>query len=214
MKLGRPSHTTVVAYLSLFLVISGGVAYAASHLGKNSVGSKQLKNNSVTTAKIKNQAITAAKVKNGALTGKQINASTLGVVPNASHATNSDQLGGSAASAFRDKCPSGTAQAAPDLCATTSDSQFAKAIFTQALEDCASIRMRLPSPTEALLLVSTTTDNEGYWTDDFWLGKEGGEALSFIHKEDFPQGGLFAIQTLPSTTFSVRCVTAPSTSGG
>jgi hypothetical protein len=37
----------------LFLLLSGGAAYAASHLGKNTVGTKQLKKNSVTTAKIK-----------------------------------------------------------------------------------------------------------------------------------------------------------------
>jgi hypothetical protein len=66
---------------------------AASHLGKNSVGAKQIrknaitaakiKKNAVTGAKIKKQAVTAAKIKNGSLTGKQINASTLGTVPTA-----------------------------------------------------------------------------------------------------------------------------------
>jgi hypothetical protein len=66
-----------------FVVLGGGAAYAASHLGKNSVGPKQLKKNSVTTAKIKNEAVTAAKVKKGTLTGTQINASTLGTVPTA-----------------------------------------------------------------------------------------------------------------------------------
>lgn len=30
IMLGRPGHTTVVAYLSLFLVVGGGAAYAAS----------------------------------------------------------------------------------------------------------------------------------------------------------------------------------------
>ncbi len=51
------------------------------NLGKNTVGSKQLKKNSVTTAKVKKEAITAAKVKKGTLTGTQINATTLGTVP-------------------------------------------------------------------------------------------------------------------------------------
>jgi hypothetical protein len=63
-------------------VALGGSAYAF-HLGKNSVGSKQLKKNAVTTAKVKKEAITAAKVKKGTLTGTQINASTLGTVPTA-----------------------------------------------------------------------------------------------------------------------------------
>lgn len=71
----------------------GGSAYAASHLSKNTVGTRQLKKNAVTTAKIKNQAVTAAKVKkgtltgaqvkDGSLTGNQVNASTLGTVPTA-----------------------------------------------------------------------------------------------------------------------------------
>jgi hypothetical protein len=96
LKLHRPSHTTVVAYLSLFLVVSGGAALAASQLHKNSVGAKQIKKNAVTTAKI----------KNGAVTGAKINLSSLGTVPNATHATSADTAGsattaGNAATAER-----------------------------------------------------------------------------------------------------------------
>jgi hypothetical protein len=80
------TYANVVATLALFLVVSGGAVYGASHLGKNSVGAKQLKKNAVTTAKIKNQAVTAAKVKKGSLTGIQINASSLGTVPTADKA--------------------------------------------------------------------------------------------------------------------------------
>jgi hypothetical protein len=82
----RLTYSNVVSTLCLFLLLGGGAAYAASHLGKNSVGSKQLKKNAVTTAKIKKEAITAAKVKKGALTGSQIKASTLGTVPTAGFA--------------------------------------------------------------------------------------------------------------------------------
>ena len=77
------TYSNVMVTILAFVVLSGGAAYAASHLGKNSVGPKQLKKNSVTTAKIKKEAVTAAKVKKGTLTGKQINASTLGTVPTA-----------------------------------------------------------------------------------------------------------------------------------
>jgi hypothetical protein len=99
LRLERPSHTTVVAYLTLFLVISGGAAYAAG-LAKNSVGSKQLKSNAVTAAKIKNEAVSAAKVKKGTLTGTQIDASTLGTVPSAASA---ESLGGLAASGYQQR---------------------------------------------------------------------------------------------------------------
>ena len=86
------SYANVMSTLCFFLLLSGGAAYAASHLGKNSVGSKQLKKNAVTTAKVKNEAITAAKVKKGTLTGTQINASTLGTVPTAQAAQTANSI--------------------------------------------------------------------------------------------------------------------------
>jgi hypothetical protein len=88
----RFTYANVVATLALFLVLTGGAAYAASHLAKNSVGSRQLKRNSVT----------GAKIKNGTITGAKINLGTLGKVPSAGsadhataavsadHATNAD----------------------------------------------------------------------------------------------------------------------------
>jgi hypothetical protein len=88
------TYANVVATLALFIAIGGASAFAASQLGKNSVGPKQLKKNAVTTAKIKNEALTAAKVKKGTLTGTQINASTLGTVPDASHARSADHATG------------------------------------------------------------------------------------------------------------------------
>ncbi len=47
----------------------------------------------MTGAKIKNESVTAAKVKKGTLTGSQINLSTLGTVPSASHANSADKAG-------------------------------------------------------------------------------------------------------------------------
>ncbi len=75
------TYANVVATLALFIAIGGASAFAASHLGKNSVGTKQLKKNAVITAKIKKEAVTGAKVKKGTLTGTQIKSSTLGAVP-------------------------------------------------------------------------------------------------------------------------------------
>ena len=53
--------------IAVFLILGGATAFAASNLGKNSVGSKQLKKNSVTAAKIKANAVTSAKVQDGSL---------------------------------------------------------------------------------------------------------------------------------------------------
>lgn len=80
---GSLTYANVMSTLCFFLLLSGGAAYAASHLGKNSVGTGQIRNNAVTAAKIRNGAVTAAKIPNGSLTGTQINASTLGTVPTA-----------------------------------------------------------------------------------------------------------------------------------
>lgn len=48
----RFTYANVAATLALFLVVSGGSAYAATQLAPNSVGSAQLKKGSVTKAKL------------------------------------------------------------------------------------------------------------------------------------------------------------------
>ncbi len=70
------SFANVVSVLALFVAL-GGSAYAF-HLGKNSVGPKQLKKNAVTTAKI----------KDGAITGSKVDLASLGTVPSATNASN------------------------------------------------------------------------------------------------------------------------------
>ncbi len=72
------TYANVMVTILAFIVL-GGVAYAAG-LPANSVGTKQLKIG----------AVTGEKVKNGSLTGKQINASTLGTVPSATHAVSAE----------------------------------------------------------------------------------------------------------------------------
>jgi len=72
--------------IAVFLVLGGATAFAASQLGKNTVGTKQLKKNAVTSAKIKKNAITTPKIKADAVTGAQVNEGTLGTVPSANSA--------------------------------------------------------------------------------------------------------------------------------
>jgi hypothetical protein len=79
--------------LAVFLVLGGATAFAASQLGKNSVGSAQLKRNAVTTAKIKRNAVTGAKIKKGAITGAKIKLKTLGTVPSAATFTGYSRKG-------------------------------------------------------------------------------------------------------------------------
>ncbi len=67
----RVTYANVMSSLAVFLVLGGATAIAAG-LGKNSVGTKQLKRNAVSTAKIKRNAITTAKIKNNAITTAKI----------------------------------------------------------------------------------------------------------------------------------------------
>jgi hypothetical protein len=55
----RPSPTTAIALLALFVAL-GGTGYAALALPGNSVGTKQLKNNAVTGAKVRNGSLDAS----------------------------------------------------------------------------------------------------------------------------------------------------------
>jgi hypothetical protein len=79
----------VVACVALGVALSG-TGYAALKLPKNSVGTKQLKNSAVTNKKLARRAVTGAKVATNSLTGAQIKESTLGLVPNATHAVSAD----------------------------------------------------------------------------------------------------------------------------
>ncbi len=70
--LPRPTYANVVSTLCLFLLLSGASAFAATQLGKNSVGAKQIKKSAVATAKIKNAAVTTSKLADNAVTTGKI----------------------------------------------------------------------------------------------------------------------------------------------
>lgn len=93
----RITPSILISSLALFIAL-GGASYAA--LGKNSVGSKQLKKNSVVTKKIKKNAVTSSKIKanaivtgkikNNNVTGAKVKESSLGTVPNATNAASAE----------------------------------------------------------------------------------------------------------------------------
>lgn len=74
----RLTFANVMSTIALFLALGGATAFAASQLGKNSVGSKQIKKNAVTGAKIKKNAVTSAKIKKGAVVGAKIKDGAVG----------------------------------------------------------------------------------------------------------------------------------------
>jgi hypothetical protein len=77
------TYANVLSSITAFVVLCGATAFAAGHLGKNTVGTKQLKKNAVTAAKIKKNAVTTAKINKDAVTGAKVNESTLETVPSA-----------------------------------------------------------------------------------------------------------------------------------
>jgi hypothetical protein len=67
------TYANVVSTIALFVALGGATAFAASHLARNSVGTRQLRKD----------AVTGAKVRDGSLGGADIDTSTLGKVPSA-----------------------------------------------------------------------------------------------------------------------------------
>lgn len=69
--LPRLTYSNVVATLAIFIAL-GGISYAATNLGKNSVGTKQIKNNAVTKKKIKKKAVSTNRLAAKAVTRGKI----------------------------------------------------------------------------------------------------------------------------------------------
>jgi hypothetical protein len=166
MKLSRPSPAMIVALIALFAALTGS-AYAA--LGKNTVGTKQLKSKAVTTGKIANNAINGQKVAPGSLSGEDINLSALGTVPNATsaaQASNADTVQGHSAS-----CPGGTTlirgtcfDAAPNASAPN---------LKAAADACAAKGGYLPTPmalysTRQVLNLGTGVGDDHMFTDSYY----------------------------------------------
>lgn len=90
------TYANVMSTLAVFLVLAGGMAFAASELGKNSVGTRELKPKAVKTGilapeaaktgKIAKKAIVTNRLRNNAVTGAKVNEATLGQVPSAAQA--------------------------------------------------------------------------------------------------------------------------------
>jgi hypothetical protein len=170
----RLTYANVVATLALFLVLAGGSALAAATLGKNSVGSRQLKSKSVTTGKIAPNAINGSLVANGTLTGEDINLSKLGTVPaaiSATSAANANTVGGHAAA-----CPSGTTLIR-GLCFDSAANGPVESP-TEAAEGCATRGGWLPAPLELLatrevLNLGTGVGSEKQFTNEVYANTAG-----------------------------------------
>ena len=202
---GKLTYANVVATLALFIAIGGASAFAASQLGKNTVGPKQLKKNAVTTAKIKNEAVSAGKVKKGTLTGTQINVSTLGTVPSAMSA---QSVGGKSADQIEQssklRCPGGTALVAGS-CFEVSERPVAT--FEGAVSTCGMANRSLPSVGElAAYILTLPEETEGWAGSQFF---NAGQFYASLVNGDKNHGIETGIGELESKR-PYRCSTPPT----
>jgi hypothetical protein len=168
----RPSPAMVVAVIALILALTG-TAFAAG-LGKNTVGTKQLKNKSVTSGKIANNAVTGAKVASNSLTGADINVAALGTVPSATNGTNAANagtVGGHAAA-----CPGGTLLIR-GICFDAASNPVASSLKTAA-DSCAAKGGYLPTPMELfstrnILNLGTGVGSDHQYTDSYYANTTG-----------------------------------------
>jgi hypothetical protein len=190
---GRLTYANVMATIAVFIAL-GGASYAATQkLPKNSVGTKQLKKN----------AVTGAKVKNGTLTGAQINASTLGTVPSAAQAGNSQTVHGltpdQIAATSRLRCPDGM-DLASGVCFEPTARPAAE--WLTAVFNCAQAGLRLPAQTELIAF-----EVQAYSSSPplEWVGEVGGTVLSAA-----PFSIAVGSKSILSGEAPYRCVVNPS----
>jgi hypothetical protein len=201
----RPRHATVVAYLALFIALSGS-AFAAH----TAITGKQIKNGTITSADIKNGSIKGADLKKNTLTGTQINEAKLGTVPSATNATNAtnagnaNTVGGVTAAALKLSCPAGTTPFAGVCFETTLRANQA---LQGAMETCAAAGRVLPTPGElwAFAQVPGVTVGSGEQTDNVF--ENGSTRQAYIISGAGSGDGFSTLTTFPRP---FRCVALPS----
>lgn len=133
----------VIAVIALVIALAG-TAYAAHKLGKNTVGSRQIKAQAVTTAKFHNDAVNGEKVGDHSLTGDDINLAQLGRVPKATESQSTAAAG--TLESHPAACPPAT-RLIHGICFDTSSSGPVTGVTTAA-DACAAKGGYLPTTEE------------------------------------------------------------------
>jgi hypothetical protein len=94
----RPSHSTVVSYLALFVALGGSTAYAANTIGSDdvideSLLSQDIKDGEVKTSDLKNSSVTSLKINNGSVLNAEIASNAVTGSKIASGAVTTGKLG-------------------------------------------------------------------------------------------------------------------------
>jgi hypothetical protein len=186
-----PSPAMVVGIIALIVALTGTAFAGGFKLGKNTVGTKQLKSKAVTGAKIANNAVNGTKVANGSVTGEDIDLAKLGTVPSATTSTqagNANTVSGHAAS-----CPGGTTLIR-GVCFDSTPSGPVDEV-QQAAEACANNGGYLPDPLELsstgtqLPLGTGVGEDNREFTDTYYANTSGSAySTIFVNKEGFKEG--------------------------
>jgi hypothetical protein len=183
----------VVAVIALIAALTG-TAFAA--LGKNTVGSRQLKKKAVTTGKIANNAVNGAKVANGSLTGADINLGALGTVPAAQHADSAGEA--AAVSGHSAACPGGTTLIR-GVCFDSSPGPVLPNL-EEASNSCAAKGGFLPTAMELFSVRSVINLGSGAFTDTYYYDATAGSNPSTVVVDG---GGTFTQQPVTAAAVAV-----------
>jgi hypothetical protein len=174
----RPSPALIISIIALCAALSG-TAWAA--LGKNTVGTKQLKSKAVTTGKIANNAVTGAKVKAASLTSSDVNLSQLGVVPSATNAQNAQDA--KTVNGHTADCPSGSTLIR-GICFDLALNSPAVSGVKGAAAACAAKGGNLPTPMELYSVRNVINLGNGvapnYAVADEYYANTGGSAYRTV----------------------------------
>ena len=145
--------------LALFLVLTGGIAYAADTIGSSDIINGQVKSVDIGNNQVQSVDVRDDTLSNGGLVGADIKEDTLAKVPDA------DALDGLSSAAFKVGCPSGWKTVA-GLC--FEDPDVGGYTLPEAVDRCTQLGGRLPTYTETVALaksgISLSSSLLGDWT--------------------------------------------------
>lgn len=215
----RPSPALVIACLALFVAL-GGTVLAATKIDGRTIKVKSLPGNRVAVGslpgnRLKPGTIPGSRLKPNSVTGEEIDATSLGQVPNADHATSADSARHAETAIAADHatdattinghavgCPAGTKEFAGACWETVVGA--AKLDITEAVASCAAEGGELPSTLDLMAfrnLPGVVAAPEGEWTNSFYVESSGFWSPMLV------QGANELRITPRSTALQFRCVT-------
>ncbi len=188
-----PSPAMVVGVIALIVALTGTAFAGGFKLGKNSVGSRQLKAKAVAGPKIANNAVNGTKVANGSITGDDIDLGKLGTVPNATTSANAGNANTVGANPPHPAaCPNGTTLIR-GVCFDSSANPVVGSV-QEAANACAQRGGYLPDPLElsstgSQLKLGSGAGSDRMYTDTYYANTSGSAySTIFVSEEGLKEG--------------------------